>query len=195
MNREHLELCSSAEWADTVRQWIIPWVLDGIDLGSDVLEVGPGPGLTTDILRSMTSRLTAVEIHPDLASSLASRLADTNVEGICVDATATSLPSGRFTGAVCLTMLHHVATVEQQDAVLAEICRLLQPGGVLAGEDSLDSPELRDIHHDDTYVPVGPAGLSARLEAAGFVDVAVDTNEHAVRFRAKKPTPSTCKDA
>jgi ubiquinone/menaquinone biosynthesis C-methylase UbiE len=88
-------------------------------------------------------------------------------------------------------MLHHVATVEQQDAVLVEICRLLQPGGVLAGEDSLDSPELRDIHHDDTYVPVGPTGLSARLDAAGFVDVAVDTNEHALRFRARKPTPST----
>jgi phospholipid N-methyltransferase len=32
--------------------------------------VGPGPGLTTDILRYRLKRLTAVEIHPDLASSL-----------------------------------------------------------------------------------------------------------------------------
>src|SRR5580704_8760286 len=47
MNQEHLTLCSSAEWAEAVQRWIIPWVLDEVDLGDDVLEVGPGPGLTT----------------------------------------------------------------------------------------------------------------------------------------------------
>jgi ubiquinone/menaquinone biosynthesis C-methylase UbiE len=190
MNSEHLKLCSSAEWAETVERWIIPWVLDGIDLGDDVLEVGPGPGLTTDVLRAKTAKLTAIEIHPDLAASLASRLGGTNVEVICADATRTSLPEGRFSGAVCLTMLHHVPTVEQQDAVLAETCRLLRPAAVFAGEDSLDSADLRQLHHEDTYVPVDPAGLSTRLEAAGFTDVAVDTNEHAVRFRATKPPAS-----
>jgi hypothetical protein len=35
MNDEHLQRCSSAEWAETVQRWIIPWVLDGIHLGSD----------------------------------------------------------------------------------------------------------------------------------------------------------------
>lgn len=192
MNGEHLTLCSSAEWAEAVERWIIPWVLDGVDLGTDVLEVGPGPGLTTDVLRSRAARLTAVEIHPELAAALASRLAGTNVDVICADATATSLPEGGFSGAVCLTMLHHVPTVERQDAVLAEIRRLLRPGGVLAGEDSLDSPDLRRLHHDDTYVPVDPAGLAARLETAGFIDVRVDTNEYAVRFQATRPaTPSS----
>jgi hypothetical protein len=70
MNQKHLELCSSAEWAEAVERWIIPWVLDSVDLGDDVLEVGPGPGLTTDIIRHRVKQLTAVEIHPDLASSL-----------------------------------------------------------------------------------------------------------------------------
>ena len=51
MNEKHLALCSSAEWGDAVARWIIPWVLSGIDLGDDVLEVGPGPGLTTNVLR------------------------------------------------------------------------------------------------------------------------------------------------
>ena len=32
MNTKHLELCSSAEWADAVKRWIIPWVLEGVDL-------------------------------------------------------------------------------------------------------------------------------------------------------------------
>lgn len=63
----------------------------------------------------------------------------------------------------------------------------MRPAGVLAGQDSVDSEELRALHVDDTYVPVDPARLPGRLEAAGFVDVHVDTNEYAVRFRAHKP--------
>jgi SAM-dependent methyltransferase len=191
MNQEHLALCSSAEWAEAVQRWIIPWVLEAVDLGDDVLEVGPGPGLTTDVLRTRVARLTAVEVHPDLAAALAARLADTNVEVVCADATRTALPAGRFSGAVCLTMLHHVPSQEAQDAVLAEIFRLLRPGGVLAGQDSLDSPELRSLHQDDIYVPVDPAGLQARLEAAGCTAVQADTNEYAVRFRGTKAGAAT----
>jgi SAM-dependent methyltransferase len=187
MNAEHLRLCSSAEWAETVERWIIPWVLDGVDLGDDVLEVGPGPGLTTDVLRTRVAKLTAVEIHADLAAALAERMAGTNVEVICADATQTSLPEGRFSGAVCLTMLHHVPSVERQDALLAAILRLLKPGGILAGEDSLETPDLRSLHHDDTFVPLDPGELPARIEAAGFAAIEVDTNEYAVRFRATKP--------
>jgi SAM-dependent methyltransferase len=187
MNQKHLTLCSSAEWAEAVERWIIPWVLDSVDLGDDVLEVGPGPGLTTDILRLQVAHLTAVEVHPELASSLQARLAGTNVDVICADATATHLPGDRFTGAVCLTMLHHVPTPELQDCLFSEIWRLLRPGGVLAGQDSLASDELRELHTDDTYVPVDPAGLALRLQNAGFVDVDVDTNEYAVRFRARRP--------
>ena len=192
MNQEHLALCSSAEWAEAVQRWIIPWVLEAVDLGDDVLEVGPGPGLTTDVLRTRVTRLTAVEVHPDLAEALAARLADTNVEVVCADATRTPLPAGRFSGAVCLTMLHHVPSPQAQDAVLAEIFRLLRPGGVLAGQDSLDSPELRNLHHDDVYVPVDPATLQTRMEAVGFTAVEVDTNEYAVRFRGtRRPPPAT----
>lgn len=186
MNQLHLELCSSAEWAEAVERWIIPWVLDGVDLGDDALEVGPGPGLTTDILRLRTTTLTAVEIHPELAASLRERLDGTNVEVICADATSTKLPGDRFTGAVCLTMLHHVPTTELQDKLFSEICRLIRPGGVLAGQDSLASEELRELHVDDTYVPIDPELLAGRLENAGFIDVDVDTNEYAVRFRARR---------
>jgi len=187
MNRTHLEMCSSAEWAEAVERWIIPWVLDSVDLGDDVVEVGPGPGLTTDVLRTKVTHLTAVEIHDELAASLSTRLAGTNVSVVHADATRTQLPGDRFSGAVCLTMLHHVPDAERQDALFAEIFRILRPAGVLAGQDSLDSEELRALHVDDTYVPVDPARLPGRLEAAGFVDVDVDTNEYAVRFRAHKP--------
>lgn len=84
-------------------------------------------------------------------------------------------------------MLHHVPGIDHQDAVLAEMRRVLRPGGLLAGEDSLDSPGLRDLHRDDTYVPVDPDHFATRLEAAGFVAIEVTTNDYAVRFHATKP--------
>ena len=188
MNQTHLDMCSSAEWAKAVERWIIPWVLDSIDLGPDVLEVGPGPGLTTDALRDRVDHLTAIEIHPELAISLRRRLEGTNVEVVCADAAATGLPDDRFTGAVCLTMLHHVPTPERQDALLAEVCRVLQPGGILAGQDGLASDELAELHRDDTYTPVDPATFAGRLESAGFAEVDVVSNEYAVRFRGRKPS-------
>jgi ubiquinone/menaquinone biosynthesis C-methylase UbiE len=186
MNQQHLELCASAEWAEAVQRWIIPWVTEGVDLGDDVLEVGPGPGLTTDVLRTLVPRLTAVEIHDELASQLAERMQGTNVEVLHGDATRLDLPDGRFSAAICLTMLHHVPSPEQQDEVFAELCRVLRPGGLLVGQDSIASDELRALHVDDTYVPIDPVGLGQRLTAAGFTSVDVDTNEYAVRFRASK---------
>jgi hypothetical protein len=51
VNRAHLKFCSSPEWARLVEDELPPRVLDGRELGDDLLEVGPGPGLTTDVLR------------------------------------------------------------------------------------------------------------------------------------------------
>lgn len=62
-----------------------------------MLEVGPGPGVTTDVmLRTMSPRLTAVEIDADLAHSLTERYAGTNVEVLCPDGCNTDLPDARF---------------------------------------------------------------------------------------------------
>lgn len=186
MNKEHLLRCASAEWDEAVRKWIIPWVLEGIDLGDDVLEIGPGPGLTTDVLRTCVTRLTAIEVDKALAESLAVRLEGSNVRVLCADATEMPLKTGTYTGAVCLSMLHHVPGAPAQDALFTEAHRVLIPGGVFAGEDSLDTPELRALHNDDIYVPVDPGTLKARLHAAGFHSVDVSTNDYAVRFRATK---------
>jgi 16S rRNA A1518/A1519 N6-dimethyltransferase RsmA/KsgA/DIM1 with predicted DNA glycosylase/AP lyase activity len=87
VNRAHLEFCSSPEWARLVEDELLPWVLDGLEL----LEVGPGQGLTTDVLRRKAARVTAVEL--DLA--LAARLAGSNVRVIAGDVTRLPFPAGR----------------------------------------------------------------------------------------------------
>ena len=81
------------------------------------------------------------------------------VEIVRGDATDLTYPDGRFTGAACFTMLHHVPSVELQDRLFAEVARVLQPGAALVASDSLASAELEAHHEGDTYNPVDPDSL------------------------------------
>jgi ubiquinone/menaquinone biosynthesis C-methylase UbiE len=186
MNAEHRCACASEEWRATVRDLIMPWVLDDVDLGDHLIELGPGFGATTDVLRERVSKVTVVEIDPGLAHELAERMANSNVEVFEGDATALEFPDGCFSAAASFSMLHHVPTPELQDRLFAEASRVLRPGGLLAATDSLDNPELRSFHHDDTFVPIDPDDLSARLRQAGFTDIAIERNEFAWKAVARR---------
>lgn len=165
----------------------MPWVLADADLGQSVLELGPGPGLTTDLLRSKVRRLTAIEIDPASAESLSSRLRGSNVDVIAGDATAMPFRDSQFSAGVSFTMLHHVPSSELQNKLLREVWRVLKPGGVFVGSDSLQGLFMRLIHIGDTLVPVDPQTIGARLEAAGFEVLQVEENSHAFRFHARRP--------
>jgi SAM-dependent methyltransferase len=177
MNQVHLELLQSDDWRNMLRDIIMPWALGTTELGGDVLEVGPGPGLTTDELSAKVKALTAVELDDELAAKLAARTSGSNVEVVNADATAMPFESDRFTGAVSFTMLHHVPTVELQDLLFAEVARVLQPGGVFVASDSVASDDLKALHDDDVYNPVDPATVEARLTKAGFAEADVRWNE------------------
>jgi ubiquinone/menaquinone biosynthesis C-methylase UbiE len=187
VNQQHLELCSSAEWAETVSRFIIPWVLDGLELGDHVLEVGPGPGRTTEVLVAMVPRLTAVDLDAALARDLGARLVGPGFEAVNADATALPQDDATFSAVLSFTMLHHLPSPQAQDAVFSEAARVLRPGGVFAGTDSLDQPEFRQLHVDDICVPIDPDTLGARLERAGLERVEVITNDFGVRFRGWLP--------
>lgn len=185
VNRIHRYLCRSAAWRKRLERNLLPWALQGLDLGHDVLEIGPGPGLTTDFLRPRIARLTALEIDPVLAESLQSRLRGTNVKVVQGDATAMPFADGRFSGVVSFTMLHHVPSPALQDRLLREVRRVLKPNGIFAGVDSRHSLGMRLLHFHDTLVPVDPDRFTARLEAAGFTDILIESNARSFRFRAR----------
>jgi hypothetical protein len=84
-------------------------------------------------------------------------------------------------------MLHHVPTAALQDRLLAEVCRVLQPGAVFAGSDSLPSLLFRAAHLNDTMTLVDPRWLPQRLERAGFADITVGAAKSQLRFRARRP--------
>jgi SAM-dependent methyltransferase len=177
MNRAHMEFCSSPEWQAMIEEQILPPVLRDLDLGDDVIEIGPGPGFTTDVLRRRVRHLTAVEIDEVLAERLATRLAGSNVDVVRADATDTGLETGRFTGAGSFNMLHHVPSAEAQDAIFRELGRVLRPGALLVAADAIYSEDLLAFHEGDTYNPIDPDGLGGRLRAAGFDDVEIDRFE------------------
>jgi SAM-dependent methyltransferase len=186
MNRFHRWYCRTARWRETVERTLMPWVLTGAELGDAVLEIGPGPGLTTDVLRTRTEQLTSVEIDPALAAALRRRLVGSNVRVIEADATALPFADGSFSGAVACTMLHHVPSPAAQDRLLREVWRVLRPGARFVGSDSMTSLLFRLAHLRDTMVLVDPDRFGARLEAAGFHGVAVDRAPSAFRFRATR---------
>lgn len=177
MNEAH-QHCGSDEWRALMRDVILPWAMGDVDLGDDVLEVGPGYGATTDVLSRSAARLTSVEIDDELAALLTERFAAVPTVAIVRgDATSLDYPDARFSGAACFTMLHHVPTAELQDRLFAEVARVLRPGAPLVASDSVASPELEAHHDGDTYNPVDPASLPDRLRAAGFTDVEVQAND------------------
>ena len=187
MNQLHMDYCGGPEWAALVRKAVVPFATGGVDLGDDLVEAGPGPGATTDVLREMVARLTSVELDPLLAAALRERFSDTNVTIVEADASSMPFESGRFSAAICLTMLHHVPTIEVQDRLLGELGRVVRSGGVVVGSDNLDSPDFRVAHEGDTCVPIDPATLAERLTALGFEDVVVELNPFAFRFVARVP--------
>jgi SAM-dependent methyltransferase len=172
-----MEFCSGPVWRQMLEEQILPVALDGVALGDDVIEIGPGPGFVTDVLRQRTAALTAVEIDPGLFDALADRLAGSNVQVLMGDATALDLPSDRFTGGACFNMLHHIPTVDAQQRALAELVRVLKPGGVMVASDAGYSEGSHLFHSDDVYNPIEPGSLEKRMAQAGFIDVAVHEHE------------------
>ena len=133
MNEAHLKFLASDQWAEMLKTELLPWVEHVGDLGEDVLEIGPGPGRTTDLLRERAKRVTAVEMDAHLAGELRARLAGTNVEVITGDGTDTGLDSDRYSTVTAFSVLHHIRCRR----------RRVRPGGP---QDVAGPPARRRLH-------------------------------------------------
>jgi SAM-dependent methyltransferase len=190
MNLVHRKICSSQRWRRRVAG-DLPRALADIDLGNDVLEIGPGFGATTHALVSRVPRLTSIEIDPAAVHRLRSEFGD-KVEVVHGDGTDMPFPDGRFSAVVCFTMLHHIPSPRLQDQLFAEVRRVLRPGGVFRGFDSQLSTVFRLLHLGDTMVVLDPETLGARLTAAGLVDIDVRHIPHQrVTFLGRAPAAAS----
>jgi SAM-dependent methyltransferase len=185
VNRFHRYYCASPGWAHLVQTTLVPAVLEGTELGRRVLEIGPGPGLTTEILARVAPELTAIEIDPTLAKATRNRVPAARV--VQGDATRMPFADGAFSAVVCLTMLHHLPVSELQDRLFVEVHRVLGPGGVFCGSDNPGRGlKFRLIHLGDNRTVVNPATLGARLHTAGFEQARILDGSRIV-FHAHRP--------
>jgi ubiquinone/menaquinone biosynthesis C-methylase UbiE len=189
MNENHATLMPSPEWFAHIQDEVLPKASEGVWLGADVLELGPGWGASTQWLQSRVERLVAVEFEQESVDRLAGQYAGTNVEILAGDAAALQFGDESFDTVVTCTMLHHVPTRAQQDKVLAEAFRVLRPGGVFLGSDSLPSDGLHKFHEGDTYNPVEPAAFLTRLQTVGFTEITLRVGYNLV-FTARKADPA-----
>ena len=186
MNLCHRVFCSSHRYFGSVEDTLLPWALADVDLGDNVLEIGPGYGANIRVLIDRAPHYTAVEIDQTMAERLHDTYGD-RARIIRGDGTETGLPSGEFSAVVCFTMLHHIPTAGLQDRLFAEAFRVLRSGGVFAGSDSASSIAVPSPAFPRYLQSGSPEDLPNRLRANGFSDVQVDTGRGSLRWRAVKP--------
>jgi SAM-dependent methyltransferase len=187
VNPIHNVICASRPWRRRVDRKLVPWALEDLDLGTRVLEIGPGFGATTRSLVRRLRRLDVLELETRYCERLEAQFGS-RVNVTCGSAAAMPYPDAGFSAVVSFTMLHHIPSRELQDRVFSEVARVLIPGGTFAGTDSIGEGRLfKVIHLGDTLVPIDPQQLPARLEAAGLGEVEVQRADGSFRFRARKP--------
>lgn len=187
MNRFETWFCGSPLWRYVTRRQLLPWVLEGSDLGEHVLELGAGPGAATEELKRRASRVTSLEYDHVFAVNLAARVSGTNISVIQGDAAALPFPPNTFSSAIAILMLHHLRSNELQNSAFAEIFRVLRPGGVFLAFDIQDGWLHRLGHIRSTFVPVAPATASVRLTAVGFSCVTIALRRGGFRIKALRP--------
>ena len=178
--------CASSLWRYVTRSQILPWVLEGSELGDHALELGAGPGAATQELRKRATRVTSLEYDHKFAAGLAAGNHSANGDVLRGDAAVLPFPDGTFSACVAILVLHHLQSSEWQDRAFAEIRRVLQPGGVFLAFEIPDGWFNRLTHRKSTFVPLAPSSAAARLTAAGFSRVDVNFRRGAFRIKAQR---------
>jgi SAM-dependent methyltransferase len=183
MNHFETWFCASSFWQWVTRRQLLPWILEGSELGEHALELGAGPGAATEELRLRATRVTSLEYDHGFAARLSARVSGTNASVIQGDAASLPFLDRIFSSAIAILVLHHLRSEELQDYALAEIRRVLRPGGVFLAFEIQDGWLHRVGHIRSTFVPIAPTSASARLTAAGFSQVSVDSGRGGFRIR------------
>jgi SAM-dependent methyltransferase len=148
------------------------WVYDNVRRGSRVLDLGCGEGMLA-LLKRKDVFLAGVDFSPELVG-----LARRNGYDVASVAEVNRLPfaTASFDYIVSLDVLGHIP-FDEKDALLAEIRRVLKPGGVtMHGVESLN----RELHGD--YASMSEERLAHFIRIDGHIGLEVD-EEIAARFR------------
>jgi ubiquinone/menaquinone biosynthesis C-methylase UbiE len=162
-----------------------------------ILEVGVGTGALLSLVKELASHPRLIGV--DLAAAMIWRAEQRGSgAGLC-QADAHHLPFGRrsFPVIICHGVFPHF---EDKPQALADLRRVLQPGGQLIILHDISREQVNAIHHElpsplsDDLIP--PASqMEAWLDRAGFIDVWVeDTPDYYLATARRLPQPGHCRD-
>jgi ArsR family transcriptional regulator len=155
-------------------------LLEQVPEGVTVLEIGVGTGGLLTELAVLSSKVIGVDHSPAMLEEARRRLVDRGVSGVELrlgEMTHLPLPDSSVGCVVANMVLHHAADPQ---AVLAEIRRVLNPGGVLLIVDlARHEREAAREQLADQWLGFEEAELSGWLKAAGFATVVCEWIEGA----------------
>ena len=153
-------------------------LLSPVPEGKTVVEIGFGAGGLLPVLAARSATVIGVDHSPAMLEEARRRLALSGLNGIDLrlgEMTHLPLPDRSADCAVLNMVLHHAA---DPPAVLAEIRRVLTPGGVLVLADlSRHEREWVRERLADQWLGFGEEELTAWLESAGFAEVRIERIE------------------
>lgn len=182
--------CRSAAWTLLTSRVILPWALQGLQPEGDLLELGAGSGgmAAATMRRYPGVSVTVTDIDPVMVRAARQRLVGR--PGVRVEqADVAGLPydDDSFDYVASYLMLHHV--IDWQRA-LAEVARVLRPGGTLVGYDLVKTRSAEWIHWADRspHRLIGAEEFEPGFERAGLRTVALrrGLGGHVVRFVASR---------
>lgn len=171
---------AATHW-DTMRltyydERVIETIADAIAIEErqTVLDVGTGTGFIAAGLATRAAHVVAIDNSPamlDVARDNLAQLGIANVELVEGDLTQLSLDDDSIHAAVANMVLHHT---EDPAGMLAEMARVVQPGGWVAITDAVEHPyEWMRTEHADIWLGFTPEQIegffgSARLARYGY---------------------------
>ena len=165
----------------------------GVGPGDHIMDLGCGTGRTTRLLRQMVApggHLYAVDLAEAMLRQGRSLLASKAVSWVCADGLLCPFKTGRMDKVLLFSAFPHFLS---SDALLAEIHRVLRPGGgrllVLhtANHDALNAFHrgLQGPVSEDQLPPA--VVLAAELVQAGFHTLTVEETQDLYWVEARTP--------
>jgi SAM-dependent methyltransferase len=151
---------------------------DGLSASPDILDYGAGIGTSVPYFRRYfpNSKVIALDVSRLSLEVGESRFGEA-AEWVHFDGLTVPYPDQSFDVVFLACVLHHVSH-DEHAAAMAELFRVLRPGGTLAifehnPYNPLTRHAVNTCPFDENAVLVRPSRLRAAAERAGFVDASI----------------------